>query len=132
MSKINVLFILVLALLLVACDRGSQTATDTDTATAEDGATSAAETAQADQPSFDLYAYRTWSLDDLGNVDKLTAACEQEVSAMDVAMAALESFAAKPTIENYLEAYNAQMVSVSNMAMATNTLCKPCTSPTRP
>jgi thimet oligopeptidase len=41
---------------------------------------------------------------------------------MNTAIAALESFEEAPGVDTYLEALNAQIVSVSNMAIAANTL----------
>ncbi len=121
----KILILLILSLVLAACERNVE---NVDAAPA----TAAAAPSQPDpdddarpapaEAGVDLYAYRTWSIDELGDADLLAAACKQEVEDMEAAIAALEAFGETPTIENYSEALNAQVVSVSNMAMASNTL----------
>lgn len=130
MSRIINFVLLAVTVSLVACQRDAgTTAEQASAAEAPPGAATAAETSPAESPTVDqaefegdLYAYRSWTIDEIGTADALAAACEQEVGTMQAAIVALESFEETPTIENYSEALNAQVVSVSNMAMASNTL----------
>ncbi len=116
MVRINLLVLLALSAILIACQRDAGTSLDAAKSTAD----SAAERAP-DQP-VDLYAYRSWTIDELQDADRLAQACEQEVASMEAAIAALESFEETPRLDNYLEAFNAQIASASNMASAANTL----------
>lgn len=119
MSKLNIFIVAVLAVLLGACKQDSGSVASEPTKVA---AQPVAEEPAVEEASFDLYAYRSWSLDDLGTPELIASACEQELNDMATGIAALESFGETPSIDNYLQAFNAQIVSVSNLAMATNTL----------
>ena len=118
MTRINALFLTASILLLVACQRDAATVAGQDAAYPEP--TETGQPAPA-EPGMDLYAYRSWTIDELPDAEGLTAACEREVSTMQGAIDALEAFADTPGVENYLEALNAQVVGISNMAMAANT-----------
>jgi len=120
MTKLTSLFLLALALLLTACQRDS--ATDSADSTAASTEVVSVEEVVEEAPSIDLYAYRSWTIDMLQDAESLAAECAQEVETMNTAIAELEAFDEVPTIENYLEAINAQSVSVGNMSMAANTL----------
>lgn len=119
MTRINTLLLTASILLLAACQRDAATVASQEAAHPEPTETGQPEPAEA---GLDLYAYRAWTIDELADAERLTAACEREVSTMEGAIDALEAFAETPGVENYLEALNAQVVSVSNMAMAANTL----------
>lgn len=121
MMNLNAFLVLALAVILSACG-GDKEPTVSDVSTEIDPTVQDPDPVQTAGPEFDVYAYRSWSLDDLGTPEKIEAACQAELAAMDTGIAALESFEDQPTIDSYLEAFNAQMVSVSNLAMATNTL----------
>jgi len=118
MTKIKAVPFCFVVVFLVACER------NVETAQTEAPAPQAAPSQEgAVKPStVDLYAYRSWTIDELADAAKLAEACEQEVETMNAAIDTLEQFEDSPGIENYLEALNAQVVSVSNMAMAANTL----------
>lgn len=123
MIRFTQVFLLALTVLLVACERevdtGAQSAPSQDEASASSKPAAGAE---AGAREVDLYAYRSWTIEELGDAERLAAACAQEVTDMETAIAALESFDEPPTVENYSEALNAQVVSVGNMARAANTL----------
>lgn len=127
MTKTNALLLLLLTVLLGACERDAGTSANLGPErSVEAGQPEQAAPVEVGEPvptkAGDLYAYRSWTIDELADAELLTAACEREVSAMNDAIAALEAFAETPGVDNYLEALNAQVVGVSNMAMAANTL----------
>ncbi len=105
--------------LLAACGQSEAPSTQVST---QPAAEEAAGEMVAETADFDLYSYRSWDIADLGTAEAMASACAQEVEDMKAGVAALESFADTPTVTNYLEAINAQVVSVSNMAMAAGTL----------
>ncbi len=119
MSKINLMLVFAVAVVLSACGSESETPVS-DASTQTESTTKPV--AESGDSGFDLYAYRSWNLDELDSPEKISSVCQAEIDAMDTGIDALETFGGEPTIENYLEAFNAQMVSVSNLAMATNTL----------
>jgi len=66
--------------------------------------------------------YRIPELAALQTAENLDAACETEVEALRADVARLESFSGTPTVEGYLEALNATLVSASNMIYAGSVL----------
>ncbi len=99
-----------LALLgLTACERAETPAVE--------------EVAQAPRAEAALQAdYRVPDLAALQTAEDLKAACDAEVAALAADVSRLEAFAGKPTIDGYLEALNAMLVSFSNMAYGSSVL----------
>lgn len=120
MKKLQFFLLPISISFLAAC--GQDPAPATQAETSQDAAETEVAQAPADGPEIDLYHYRSWEIAELGVAENLASACAQEVEDMKAGIAALESFPDAPTVDNYLEAINAQVVSVSNMAMAAGTL----------
>jgi len=66
--------------------------------------------------------YRVPELASLQTAEQLKAACDAEVAAFKADVARLEAFSGTPTVEGYLEALNAMLVSSSNMIYAGSVL----------
>jgi thimet oligopeptidase len=66
--------------------------------------------------------YRAPELADLQTAESLNAACSAEVEALKADVSRLEGFTGTPTVEGYLEALNAALVSASNMLYAGSVL----------
>jgi thimet oligopeptidase len=106
----------VFASIAVACSPSGDSTSGPDAVAApEKGETaSAAESLKPD--------HRLVALAELQTADQLTKACEAEVAAMKSAIDQLEQFVAPPTVENYLDALNSQLVSSNNMSSRAVTL----------
>jgi thimet oligopeptidase len=66
--------------------------------------------------------YRAPELAALQTAESVKAACDAEVAALKADVARLESFAGTPTVEDYLDALNATLVSATNMIYAGSVL----------
>ncbi len=66
--------------------------------------------------------YRVTALNQLQTAEQVKQACDAEVSTLESAIASLEQFTPTPSVDNYLQALNSQLVSVGNMSNRTGTL----------
>ena len=83
----------------------------------------AADVSPASDPVSALEAdYRVYELADLQTAEDLKAACDAEIEALKADVARLEAFSGTPTVEGYLEAVNATLVSASNLIYAGSVL----------
>lgn len=114
MSTFRIYLVLPAVLLLTACERQQ------DAATSPQGESPAqAETT----PASELTAvYRIPELAQLQTGDAMAAACASEVANLKEWLRLLEGFTGIPTVQNYLEPYNAAIVSGTNMAFTAGSL----------
>jgi thimet oligopeptidase len=101
-------------LLLGACDRQPDTATNQQAQTPAQPEPAAAGGLVA--------VYRIPELEKLQTAEALSAACASEVASLKEWLGLLEKFEGVPTVENYLEPYNAVLVSATNMAYTAGSL----------
>ena len=66
--------------------------------------------------------YRVPELASLQTAESVSAACDTEVEALKADVVRLETFSGTPTVQSYLEALNATLVSASNMIYAGSVL----------
>ena len=111
-AKHSVLAMLLALSFLSACDRPDKAADPEATAASVDRETTAGLAVQ----------YRAPELAELQTAESLELACSAEVGALEADIERLEGFAGTPTVEGYLEALNAALVSASNMLYAGSVL----------
>ena len=114
MSTFRIYLVFLAVLLLTACERRQ------DAATRPQGESPAqAETTAANEL---IAVYRIPELSELQTGEAMAVACASEVANLKEWLGLLEGFEGIPTAENYLEPYNAVLVSATNMAYTAGTL----------
>jgi thimet oligopeptidase len=108
MNSRLILIPLMLVLLVAACDKPANVATEPDGRVAGGEKT----------PPVNLLPaqYRAHELADLKTAEQITRICEAEVAALGESISGFEQFAGEPGIDSYLEPLNAWMVSYDNMS----------------
>ena len=114
MSTIRISLAFLVVILLTACERQQEAATSPkveSTGSAEPKAASGL-----------IAVYRIPELSELRTGEAMAAACNAEVANLKEWLGLLEGFTGIPTVDNYLEPYNAVLVSATNMAYTAGTL----------
>jgi len=114
MSTIRISLVFLVVLLLTACERQPEAA-----ASPQVESTGSAEPKAA---SGLIAVYRIPELSELQTDEAMAAACNAEVANLKEWLGLLEGFTGIPTVDNYLEPYNAVLVSATNMAYTAGTL----------
>ena len=114
MSTMRIYLVFLVILLLAACERQQDAATSPQAESPAQAETTAA--------SELIAVYRIPELSELQTGEAMAAACASEVANLKEWLGLLEGFEGIPTAENYLEPYNAVLVSATNMAYTAGTL----------